>query len=102
MPIILYSDDLSGNKSKKWNECNNWCVMLAGLPRHLNSQLSNIHLICFSHSVSTLQMAKPIANELTQLETEGLQVYDATLQQKSWWWLLFSFVYAITQELQSC
>ena len=40
LPIILYSDDMSGNKSKKWHEFNNWCLLLAGLPWHLNTQLS--------------------------------------------------------------
>ena len=55
--------------------------MLAGLPRHQNTQLSNIHLISFSDSVSTLEMAKPIAHELFPLESEGIQVFDAYLQQ---------------------
>ena len=81
VPIILYSDDMSGNKSKKWHEFNNWCLLLAGLPRHLNSQLANIHLISFSDSVSTLHMAEPIADELLLLENEGLQVFDAHLRQ---------------------
>lgn len=55
--------------------------MLAGLPRHVNSQLSNIHLVSFSDAVSTLEMAKPIADELLCLENEGLQVFDAALQR---------------------
>ena len=82
LPLILYSDDMSGNKSKKWHEFNNWCLLLAGLPRHLNSQLANIHLISFSDSVSTLAMAVPIADELLHLETEGMELFDAHLNQK--------------------
>ena len=29
-PIILYSDDFSGNRSKKWNKFDAWCLTLAG------------------------------------------------------------------------
>ena len=82
LPIILYSVDMSGNKSKEWHEFNNLCLMLAGLPRHLNSQLSNIHLTSFSDSVSTLQMVEPIADKLILLENEGMEVFDAHLNQK--------------------
>lgn len=77
VPIVLYCDDMSGNKSKKWHEFNNWCLMLAGLPHHLNSQLHNIHLITFSDSVSSLEMAEPIAKELILLEEKGVELYDA-------------------------
>ncbi len=38
-PLIIYSDDTSGNKSKKWNCFNSWFFLLAGLPRQENSQL---------------------------------------------------------------
>ena len=73
---------MSGNKSKQWHEFNNWCLMLAGLPRHLNNQLQNIHLITFSDSVSSLEMAKPIAQELTELDNEGMEVFDAELNRR--------------------
>ena len=37
-----------------------------------------------SDSVSTLEMAKPIANELLCFENEALQVFDAALQRNVW------------------
>ena len=82
LPLILYSDDMSGNRSKKWHEFNNWCLLLAGLPRHLNTEVSNIHLISFSDSVSTLDMAAPIAEELLHLETLGIDLFDTHLNQE--------------------
>ena len=53
-----------------------WYLSLAGLPRHLNARLENIHFVCCSDSVSPLEVSGPIANQLTLLETEGVLVYD--------------------------
>ena len=78
VPLFLYSDDFSGNKTKKWNCFNAWCLMLAGLPKQCNAQ-HNIHLICASNKVPVLQMAQPIV-ELLLLQ-EGIEMYDAHLQQ---------------------
>ena len=51
VPLLLYSDDLSGNRTEKWNCLNAWCLMLAGLPKQLNAQHGNIHLMCVSNKV---------------------------------------------------
>ena len=100
-PLLLYSDDTSGNRSKKWNKFDCWCFMLAGLPRHLNAQLPNIHFIACSNEVciasiersqcmfvtptfilhpqvAVLEMARPIVEELLMLE-KGVQMFDAYL-----------------------
>lgn len=52
-PVVLYSDDTSGNRSKKWNCFNVWCVQFAALPRHENSKLQNIFYICCSNAVKS-------------------------------------------------
>lgn len=52
IPLILFSDDASGNRSKKWNCFNIWAMMLAGLPHEENAKLHNIHLIAASNKVS--------------------------------------------------
>ena len=49
VPLIIFSDDTSGNKSKVWNKFDSYCVRLAGLPVAINSQLHNIHFICTSN-----------------------------------------------------
>ena len=51
IPLILYSDDASGNKSKQWNRFDSWCVKLAGLPNEENAKLDNIHHISSSNEV---------------------------------------------------
>jgi len=84
VPLILFCDDVSGNISKKWNKFDIWAMMLAGLPRKVNSRLDNIHFLCASNNVGCLQMAKPLVDDLVKLEKEGLHVYDAYLEHQSY------------------
>ena len=81
LPLILFSDDTSGNKSKKWHLFDSWSVTLAGLPRHENSKVSNIHFCCCSDKVSAMDMCGAIVSDLMLLEKEGVEAYDAKLQQ---------------------
>lgn len=74
VPLILYSDDTSGNRSKKWNGFDVWALMLAGLPKHENLKLQNIHLISASNCVKAVEMAKPIVEDLLRLE-EGVVMF---------------------------
>ncbi len=80
-PLLLYTDDTSGNRSKKWNKFDQWAFLLAGLPRHENMQLRTIHFITCSNQVSLLDMAKPIASDYVRLE-EGVSLYDSCLQKQ--------------------
>ena len=80
LPIVLFTDDTSGNKSKKWHQFDSWSVMLAGLPRHENSKMSNIHFICCSDVASSIEMAEAIVGELKILE-EGIEAFDAMLKK---------------------
>ena len=54
--------------------------MLAGLPKELNAQHENIHLMSASNKVPVLQMAKPIVDDLLVLQ-EGIFMFDAYLQE---------------------
>lgn len=68
--------------SKKWNKFDMWAMLLAGLPRAVNSRLENIHLICCSNQASAIEMADPMVDDLLKLENEGLVTYDALLGQE--------------------
>ena len=72
IPLILYSDDTSGNRSKKFDI---WALMLAGLPRAENSKAENIHLIAASNQVTAMDMAEAIVTDLKLLE-EGVVMFD--------------------------
>ena len=52
LPLVLYSDDTSGNKSKQWNKFDSWCLKFAGLPNVENQKLENIHHLCSSNKVA--------------------------------------------------
>lgn len=80
VPTLLYSDDTSGSRSKKWNPFNVWAMMLAGLPKEENAKLANIHFITASNKVSPLAMAKPVADDLLKLE-KGVVMYDSLTHQ---------------------
>ncbi len=60
LPLILFTDDTSGNKSKNGTSLTLWSLMLAGLPRHENSKVTNIHFICCSDTVSAVDMAETV------------------------------------------
>ena len=42
LPLILFSDDSSANKSKSWNKINNIYFTMAGLDFEFNQKLQNI------------------------------------------------------------
>lgn len=70
-PIFLYSDDMSGNRSKKWNKFDAWCTSLACLPKEY---ARDIYFIC-SNRTNAVQMSEPLVNDLLSLE-KGIHVYD--------------------------
>ena len=82
VPLMLFSDDTSGNKSKKWNKFDVWYLLLAGLPWKENTKIENIHVLTCSNRVSAIEMAHPIVDDLLALENEGVVVYDALNQRE--------------------
>lgn len=79
LPLVLFSDDTSGNKSKKWHKFDSWSVIFAGLSREENAKIHNLHFCCCSDEVSAMDMAGALASELVLLEQAGIEAYDAFL-----------------------
>ena len=67
---------MSGNRSKKWNKFDVWCMTLAGLPREESVKFPNVHFISCSNRLSALEMADPLVQDLKILE-KGIKVYDS-------------------------
>ena len=80
VPLLLYTDDTSGNRSKKWNKFDCWCFLLAGLPHQENAKLHNIHFVTCSNQAPVLRMAEAVVEDLKLLES-GVVAYDAHLKR---------------------
>ena len=79
VPLMVFTDDTSGNKSKIWNKFDSWCFQLAGLPKKENANLQNIHFICSSNKAPVMEMVKPLVKQFLALE-DGIVHFDALLQ----------------------
>ena len=78
-PLVLFCDDTSGNRGKKWNKFDSWSFVLGGLPQKDSRKPANVHVISCSNSVSPLDMARPIAAQLKQAE-DWIECFDVSLQ----------------------
>ena len=67
-PLFLYSDDTSGNRSKKWNKFDLWCVSLACIPKHEARKVTNIHFVGCSNRLSAMEISSPIVEDLCMLD----------------------------------
>jgi hypothetical protein len=54
--MVLYSDDTSGNVSKKWNKHMSIYTILAGLPPKLANQEFNIHFVATTNTANALEL----------------------------------------------
>ena len=69
IPLVLFCDDVSGNRSKKWNKFDLWAMDYRGVA----IVAWKTHFICASNEVD---LSKPIV-DLILLEEEGVVMYDA-------------------------
>ncbi|KAH9807975.1 hypothetical protein DFH28DRAFT_1199728 [Melampsora americana] len=82
LPVVLYSDDTSGNVSKKWNKHMSFYFSLAGLRPKLTNQEYNIHSLCTSNIASALEQGDQIVDELNEAASTGFCAYDCTIEQE--------------------
>jgi hypothetical protein len=67
LPLVIFSDEKSGNRSKKWNQIKTYSMFLASLPRKEITKFSNIHFICASNLVYSITLGKEIATDLRSM-----------------------------------
>ncbi|KAG6808386.1 hypothetical protein H0H92_004302, partial [Tricholoma furcatifolium] len=80
VPIWLYCDDTSGNQSKKWNKHNSFLFTLAGLPRRMVHQESNIHFLSTSNIAPPLEMLDGFVAQLETAQQNGIWAWDCKLE----------------------
>ena len=66
LPIVIFSDETSGNRSKKWNKLETYSFFLASLPRDEVTKFSNINFICVSNLVDSATLGKVIEEDLSR------------------------------------
>ncbi|KNE98567.1 hypothetical protein PSTG_08120 [Puccinia striiformis f. sp. tritici PST-78] len=64
VPVTLYADNTSGNKSKRWNKHVTYCLTLSGLPPQLTNMEYNCHFISTSNQAGPLEIGEPIIAEI--------------------------------------
>ncbi|KAG2361311.1 hypothetical protein BDR07DRAFT_1508499 [Suillus spraguei] len=77
-PVLLYCDDTSGNRSKKWNEHNTFLMNAAGLPREHMQREYNLSFICTSNIAPPLEMLEGIVEQLESCQETGIWAYDCS------------------------
>ncbi|KAG2202531.1 hypothetical protein INT47_012525 [Mucor saturninus] len=81
VPISLFSDDTSGNRSKKWNCFDTWTMNISALPLKISNEYENHFFICTSnHKITAMEMIEPLTNDLYNLE-KGMVMYDSQFKQ---------------------
>ncbi|KAH9806620.1 hypothetical protein DFH28DRAFT_1179455, partial [Melampsora americana] len=81
VPVVLYSDDTSGNISKKWNKHMSFYFSLAGLIPKFTNQEFHIHSLCTSNIASALEQGDQIVDELNDAGSTGFRAYDCSIEQ---------------------
>lgn len=74
--LNLFTDDTSGNITKKWNKFDTWSMVPAALPLEERNKRENTHLICAHNRLSAMDMLPEIVDDLKELE-QGVPMFDA-------------------------
>ncbi|KAH9817516.1 hypothetical protein DFH28DRAFT_889476 [Melampsora americana] len=89
IPMILYSDDTSGNVSKEWNKHMSIYTIIASLPAKLAYQEFNIHFVATTNTANALELF----GMTVDMSSEGFLAYNSTLKKD---------LYVITLPLYYC
>ncbi|OAV89021.1 hypothetical protein PTTG_28844 [Puccinia triticina 1-1 BBBD Race 1] len=82
VPITLYSDNTSGNKSKKWNKHISYYFTLSGLPPKISNQQFNCHFLCTTNITGPLELGEMVVEQLNDMATHGFSAYDSTIGEE--------------------
>ncbi|KAA1083685.1 hypothetical protein PGT21_003970 [Puccinia graminis f. sp. tritici] len=81
VPLNMYCDDTSGNKSKKWNKHISYYFTLSGVPPKISNQQFNCHFLCTSNIAGALDLGEIVVQQLNEMVNNGFEAYDMTLSQ---------------------
>lgn len=76
VPIVLGTDETSGNRTKKWNHHEQYFLKLAGLSSDELFKLHNVHVLCTSNLVSFAELGLAIVKDLNEGLSKGIVGID--------------------------
>ncbi|KAH8913599.1 hypothetical protein BT69DRAFT_1344369 [Atractiella rhizophila] len=82
VPVILYADDSSGNRSKKWNKHLSFYATLAGLPNKLQQQEYFFNFLGTSNVASALELLEGVASQILDAWDNPQTTFDAELGEE--------------------
>ncbi|OAV95271.1 hypothetical protein PTTG_09104 [Puccinia triticina 1-1 BBBD Race 1] len=82
LPITLYSNDTSGNQSKRWNKHISYYFTLSGLPPKWTNQNYNCHYLSTYNEGGAMELAGPIVSDLRMMSSDGFAAFDCTIQEE--------------------
>ncbi|KAL0582410.1 hypothetical protein ABG067_007741 [Albugo candida] len=74
-PVNLFSDDTSGNRTKKWNKFDYWTMTPSAFAYSMRNQYASHYLLCASNKLNAGEMSKPIVDDLKLLES-GMEMFS--------------------------
>ncbi|KAI7865579.1 hypothetical protein BDF14DRAFT_1883356 [Spinellus fusiger] len=75
VPLNLFSDDTSGNTTKKWNKFESCVMSLAAMPFKEQCKADDIFFIYTSNKLSITEMLPELVKDLEALE-KGVEMFD--------------------------
>ncbi|KAH9816224.1 hypothetical protein DFH28DRAFT_1082002 [Melampsora americana] len=79
IPLTLYSDDTSGNVSKKFNKHMSIYFTLSGLTPDWSNQEFNTHFLATTNTASALELFDQVVDGINELGQNGFVTYDHLL-----------------------
>ena len=80
--IKLWSDDVSGNRTRQWNKHFNWCWTHSGIPQQLQHQEYFVHFLSTSPHATALEQAEAIQKMLKDAEA-GVVAWNMYTQEEA-------------------
>ncbi|EJU01380.1 hypothetical protein DACRYDRAFT_16097 [Dacryopinax primogenitus] len=80
LPLMIWEDDVSGNRSKQWYKHYNVCASNLAMPRQDMEVSSNILFLGTSPHATALELMEGLVIMLEELNLDGREAFDAVVE----------------------
>ncbi|KAL9538375.1 hypothetical protein MBANPS3_010977 [Mucor bainieri] len=82
IPIILFTENTSGNSTKKCNHCDSYLMTIAAMPLKERNKFENNLFITTHNHLSAMEIIPPLAEDVRMLEQDRVMMYDVDLKKE--------------------